>query len=126
MDWHPLLGGDVGVMGGGDSNTSSRSMLQKPGISSCSGLIDPFAWMQTEPYITVFCLAESKMPVVRGPSLVFLYISLFKITSSLLTRESIGKEAELEMKLAIVSNALMKVSSETTSFFLEDSNCKKA
>ena len=29
---------------------------------------------------------------------------------SLLTRESIGKEAELEMKLAIVSNALMKVS----------------
>ena len=28
---------------------------------------------------------------------------------SLLTRESIGKEAELEMKLAIVSNALMKV-----------------
>ena len=66
------------------------------------------------------------MSVVRGPSLVFLYISLFKITSSLLTRESIGKEAELEMKLAIVSNALMKVSSETTSFFPEDSNCKKA
>ena len=30
------------------------------------------------------------------------------------------------MKLAIVSNALMKVSSETTSFFLEDSNCEKA
>jgi len=66
------------------------------------------------------------MSVVRGPSLVFLYISRFKITSSLLTRESIGKEAELEMKLAIVSNALMKVSSETTSVFLEDSNGKKA
>ena len=33
---------------------------------------------------------------------------------SLLTRESIGKEAELEMKLAIVSNALMKVSNGET------------
>ena len=66
------------------------------------------------------------MPVVRGPSLVFLYISLFKITSSLLTRESIGKEAELEMKLAIVSNALMKVSSETSGSLVEDSNGKKA
>ena len=33
----------------------------------------------------------------------------FDINFSLLTRESIGKEAELEMKLAIVSNALMKV-----------------
>lgn len=31
---------------------------------------------------------------------------------SLLTRESIGKEAELEMKLAIVSNALMKEGEE--------------
>ena len=66
------------------------------------------------------------MSVVRGPSLVFLYISLFKITSSLLTRESIGKEAELEMKLAIVSNALMKVSSETSGSLVEDSNGKKA
>ena len=65
------------------------------------------------------------MSVVRGPSLVFLYISLVKITFSLLTRESIGKEAELEMKLAIVSNALMKVSSETISSLLEDSSVKK-
>ena len=43
----------------------------------------------------------------------------------MLTRESIGKEAELEMKLAIVSNALMKVSSETISSLLEDSSVKK-
>ena len=40
----------------------------------------------------------------------------FVLIFSLLTRESIGKEAELEMKLAIVSNALMKV---CTIFFLQ-------
>ena len=96
MDWHPLWGGDVGVMGGGDSNTPSRSMLQKPGISSCSGLIDPFAWMQTEPYITVFCLAESKMPVVRGPSKYF-YIFLFSKLLPVCSQERVS-EKKLSLK----------------------------
>ena len=43
MDWHPLWGGEEGVTRGEDSNTPSRSRLQKPGISSCSGLTGHWA-----------------------------------------------------------------------------------
>ena len=50
---------------------------------------------------TVLCIIET--------ILAFLGSCISVVNFSLLTRESIGKEAELEMKLAIVSNALMKV-----------------
>lgn len=52
---------------------------------------------------------------VSGDNVSSIHIYFFAIIYfSLLTRESIGKEAELEMKLAIVSNALMKVCKKLT------------
>ena len=50
---------------------------------------------------------------------------VFFMYFSLLTRESIGKEAELEMKLAIVSNALMKVCKKLTIAFLQELKCQQ-
>lgn len=47
--------------------------------------------------------------ITNASKILGVHVSVFNIHFSLLTRESIGKEAELEMKLAIVSNALMKV-----------------
>ena len=57
--------------------------------------------------LVIACVSDSHVfePRVTCADVLFLTLHF-----SLLTRESIGKEAELEMKLAIVSNALMKVS----------------
>ena len=54
------------------------------------------------------CIFISTRTVVH-PNQTFLPFSS-------LTRESIGREAELEMKLAIVSNALMKVRIFSTNY----------